>query len=62
MNQLATNRVMRDAKEVKDLGLSNRKYRPDVYTQFEKVIPMDVSSREGSVGDLIEYLKKVAGE
>lgn len=62
INQLATNRAMRYAKEFKYLGLSNRIYRPNVYTQFQKVIPMDMSSREGSVGDLIEYLKKVAGE
>ena len=62
MNRLATNRAMKYAKEFKYLGLSNRKYRPNVYTQFQKVIPMDVSRRDGSVGDLIEYLKKVAGE
>ena len=62
INRLATNRAMKYAKEFKYLGLSNRKYRPNVYTQFQKVIPMDVSRRDGSVGDLIEYLKKVAGE
>ena len=62
INELATARAMKYAKQFGFLGLSNRKYRPNVYTQFQKVIPMDVSRRDGSVGDLIEYLKKVAGE
>ena len=61
INRLATNRAMKYAKDFGFLGLSNRKYRPNVYTQFQKVIPMDVSRRDGSVGDLLEYLKK-AGE
>lgn len=58
INRLATNRAMKYAKDFGFLGLSNRKYRPNVYTQFQKVIPMDVSRRDGSVGDLLEYLKK----
>ena len=62
INRLAINRAMKYAKDFKYLGISNRKYRPNVYTQFQKVIPMDVSRQDGSVGDLIEYLKKVAGE
>ena len=62
INRLAINRAMKYAKDFKYLGISNRKYRPNVYTQFKKVIPMDVSRRDGAVGDLIEYLKKVAGE
>ena len=61
INRLATNRAMKYAKEFGFLGLSNRKYRPNVYTQFQKVIPRDVSRRDGSVGELIEYLKR-AGE
>ena len=62
INELATARAMKYAKQFGFLGLSNRKYRPNVYTKFQKVIPMDVSRRDGSIGDLIEYLKKVAGE
>ena len=58
INRLATNRAMKYAKDFGFLGLSNRKYRPNVYTQFQKVIPMDVSRRYGSVGDFLEYLKK----
>lgn len=61
INRLATNRAMKYAKDFQYLGLSNRIYRPNVYTRFQKVIPMDVSRRDGSVGDLLEYLKK-AGE
>tara|TARA_R100001460_G_scaffold19369_2_gene40441 strand:+ start:2537 stop:3118 length:582 start_codon:yes stop_codon:yes gene_type:complete len=61
INELALARAMKYAKQFGFLGLSNRKYRPDVYTQFQKVIPKDVSRRDGSVGELIEYLKR-AGE
>jgi len=58
---LARSRAMKYAKEFGFLGLSNRKFRPNVYTSFEKIIPKDVSKADGSVGGLIEYLKK-AGE
>jgi hypothetical protein len=61
INELATARAMKYAKQFGFLGLSNRKYRPNVYTRFQKVIPQDVSKRDGLVGELIEYLKR-AGE
>lgn len=51
IHRLATGRAMGIAKEQGYLGLSNRKFRPNVYTQFEAVVP-----------DLIEYLGKVDNE
>ena len=60
INNLAISRAMKYAKQFGFLGLSNRKYRPNVYTQFEKVVPKDVSRRDGSVGELIEYLKRAS--
>lgn len=55
IHNLSTSRAMGLAKELGYLGLSNRKYRPDVYTQFEPVVPDDVMT-------LMEYLRKTGNE
>jgi hypothetical protein len=47
------------AKEAKYLGLSNRKYRPNVYTQFNKVIPQEVQPLGQEMMSLVEYLESI---
>jgi hypothetical protein len=57
VNLMVQGRAMSLAKEAKYLGLSNRKYRPNVYTQFNEVIPQEVQPLGQEMISLIEYLK-----
>jgi len=57
VNAMVQGRAMSLAKEAKYLGLSNRKYRPNVYTQFNEVIPQEVQPLGQEMMSLIEYLK-----
>tara|TARA_S200002703_G_scaffold159731_1_gene174401 strand:+ start:6743 stop:7321 length:579 start_codon:yes stop_codon:yes gene_type:complete len=59
VNLMVQGRAMSLAKEAKYLGLSNRKYRPDVYTQFNEVIPQEVQPLGQEMMSLVEYLESI---
>ena len=48
---------MNMAKAAKYLGLQNRKGRPNVFTQFEPVVPEFVKPPEGQFMDILKYLE-----
>jgi hypothetical protein len=45
------------AKVAKYLGLQNRKARPNVYTQFNPVVPEFVRPPEGQFMSILDYLE-----
>ena len=59
VNAMVQGRAMSLAKEAKYLGLSNRKYRPNVYTQFNEVIPQEVQPLGQEMMSLVEYLESI---
>jgi hypothetical protein len=56
--QMITARAMGLAKDANFLGLSNKKYRPEVYTMFDKVVPEMVQEPQGQMMSLQDYLRK----
>jgi len=56
INRLAIARAMKYVKEFGFLGIRNRKFRPNVYTQFNKVVPKEVENIKSN--SLIDYLER----
>lgn len=62
VHRLAQGRAMSMAKDMGYLGLSNRKYRPEVYTQFNPVVPEQVGPSRDQLMNLMDYLRRVGNE
>ena len=54
---LIISETMDMAKVAKYLGLQNRKARPNVYTQFNPVVPEFVRPPEGQFMSILDYLE-----
>jgi hypothetical protein len=57
VTNLVISEAMNMAKAAKYLGLQNRKGRPNVFTQFDPVVPEFVKPPEGQFMDILKYLE-----
>ena len=56
-SDLIISEAMNMAKAAKYLGMQNQKYRPNVFTQFNPVVPEFVRPPEGQFMSILDYLE-----
>jgi hypothetical protein len=56
-SDLIISEAMNMAKAAKYLGMQNPKYRPNVFTQFNPVVPEFVRPPEGQIMSILDYLE-----
>jgi hypothetical protein len=56
-SDLIISEAMNMAKAAKYLGMQNQKYRPNVFTQFNPVVPEFVRPPEGQFMNILDYLE-----